>query len=135
MRESHKIVARRVGQRLKELRGSQTQQEYAKGLGLSQAQYNRYETGKRLAPDSLLEAAAAGCGLSPEQLIWGRGPVSLDRAAEPGFAQAVARLVGLLDTRSREDIYLYLRQKVGRSRQKVVIQAAEAMERAFRRAG
>ena len=133
MRESHKIVAKRVGLRLKELRGGKTQQEYAEGLGLSQAQYNRYETGKRLAPDSLLEAAAFRHGLTPEQLVWESG--APQKPEGPGFAQAVARLVGLLDSRSQEDLFIYLKQKANFSRQKELLQAAEAMEQAFRKAG
>ncbi|CAO0821682.1 hypothetical protein DFAR_2550016 [Desulfarculales bacterium] len=40
-----------MGERLKQLRDGLTQAEFAQRLGLSQAQYNRYETGKRLLPD------------------------------------------------------------------------------------
>ena len=134
MRESHKIVAKRVGRKLKELRGFETQQEYARGLGCSQAQYNRYETGKRLAPDGLLEAAAAQQGISPELLLWG-GPPSPEEEGRSEFCQAVARLVGLMNAREREDIYLYLRRKAKMSRQAELERAAKAMEESFLRAG
>ena len=59
------------GRRLKMLRGEHRQNEFAARLGLNQAQYNRYELGKRLAPDTVIQKVADACGLRPEQVIWG----------------------------------------------------------------
>lgn len=109
MRESHNIIARRVGARLKELRGRKTQAQFAAGLGLSQAQYNRYETGKRLAPDKLLEEVARLCGLSPEEVAFAPGAA----AAAADAVDEVARLAARLDRRGLEDVRLFLKVKVG----------------------
>lgn len=114
MREAHEIIAGRVGQRLKQLRAGQTQAEFAARLGVSLAQYNRYETGKRLAPDWLLLEAAVMAGLSAEELVWGEAPpapAGQAPAAGNELSQAVTRLLGLLDRQSLEDLYYFLKRK------------------------
>lgn len=103
------MIALRVGERLKTLRGLRTQAEFAAALGLNQVQYNRYETGKRLAPDRVLERVGQECGLRPEEVVWGP-------AAEAGLApdetgEAVAALVRLLDPESLTDLYFFLKRK------------------------
>ncbi len=110
MRESHTLIAAWVGRRLKQLRGQRTQKEFADLLGLSQAQYNRYETGKRLAHDKVLAGVAEICGLSPERVIWGD---DLPAGAAPGeeAARDVAALIALLDDEAREDLFIFLRNK------------------------
>jgi transcriptional regulator with XRE-family HTH domain len=145
IREAHSIIALQVGERLKSLRGSQTQAEFALRLGLSQVQYNRYETGKRLAPDRVLEAVAQRCGLTPQEVIWGRrrpapvAPVSPPSAVpDDPTGAAVARLVALLDEQSLEDLYFFLRQKteaLARSRRQEDSRAQEDLELLKRRAG
>ncbi len=109
MRESHHIIARRVGLRLKELRGSMTQTEFAAELGIGQATYNRYETGKRLAPDWVLQEVGERCGLSPAEVAFGSLGSVVDEAE---LVQEVARLAALLDGQGLEDLYLYLEAKV-----------------------
>lgn len=47
-----------IGQRLKSMRGSRTQQEIADKLGVSRARYSHYETG-RVEPDNDLLAKMA----------------------------------------------------------------------------
>ncbi len=114
MREAHEIIAGRVGQRLRQLRAGQTQAEFAASLGVSLAQYNRYETGKRLAPDWLLVEAAVLAGLSAEELVWGEAPpASANAPADSGgeLSQAVTRLLSLLDRQSLEDLYFFLKRK------------------------
>ena len=45
----------RVGERLRELRGTKTQGEFARELGISQGQLSRYESGKsEIGPEVLL---------------------------------------------------------------------------------
>ncbi len=136
MRDSHSIIAARVGERLKTLRGELTQAEFARQLGISQAQYNRYETGKRLAPDSILLKVAGLKGISPREVIWGEGPAGGEGAA-PDYVQAVARLVGLLDPDSLEDLYYFLRQKtqhLSRRRREQLQSVQAALETLRRRA-
>lgn len=138
MRESHQIIAVRVGARLKELRGPLTQQEFASRLGLSQAQYNRYETGKRLAPDSVLERAAAELGLAVDELIWGPSAPAAAPPAEAASerALAMARFMAELDQDSREDIYLFLKSKAEdvTRRRKASLEKARSALRDLRRA-
>jgi transcriptional regulator with XRE-family HTH domain len=114
MREAHEIIASRVGQRLRELRAGLTQAEFAARLGVTQTQYHRYETGKRLAPDRLLQAVAQLKGLSADEVAWGQAPPAAAVAPpSPGdsLGQAVAHLVSLLDRQSLEDLYYFLKRK------------------------
>lgn len=136
MRESHKIIATRVGARLKRLRGSMTQAEFASLLGIRQSQYSRYETGERLAPDSLLEKAARYKGITPQELLWGPEPAARDQAEDP--ARAIAQLVRLMDDQDREDLYHYLKLKLGdlgRKRRRILQEAEDALEALLKRAG
>lgn len=136
------MIALRVGERLKELRGGQTQADFAQRLGLSQAQYNRYETGKRLAPDRIIEAVAQRCGLTPQEVVWGPRPAPAPASATPtppGEAgQAVASLLALLDQESLEDLYYFLKRKteeLAKRRHLEVRQAQQALEILKRQAG
>lgn len=127
------MIALRVGERLKELRGGQTQADFAQRLGLSQAQYNRYETGKRLAPDRIIEAVAQRCGLTPQEVVWGSRPAPTPPAPQPAgeVGQAVASLLALLDQESLEDLYYFLKRKteeLAKRRHLEVRQAQEALE-------
>ncbi len=134
MRESHHIIAARVGARLKALRAGRTQAEYAASLGLSQAQYNRYETGKRLAPDGVLTRAAQLAGITPEELLWGNLPAE----GTPDYARAVAELAALLDAESQQDLYYFLKHKVddlARRRRRGVRRARAALESLRRKVG
>lgn len=109
MREAHSIVAARVGARLKAIRGRETQVEFARRLGLSQAQYNRYETGKRLAPDRILELVAEVAGIAAEEVVWGEAPDYVANSPEP--AREIASLLAMLDEEDREDFYIFLKNK------------------------
>lgn len=123
MRETHEIIALRVGFRLKQLRGLRTQSQFAAELGLSQAQYNRYETGKRLAPDRVLEIAAQVCGISPEQLIWETGTAHVD-----DLGAQVTTLVDMLTGQDVEDLYFFLKNKVEQATKRQKSQASRALE-------
>lgn len=136
VRESHKIIATRVGTRLKWLRGSMTQAEFAAVLGIRQSQYSRYETGERLAPDALLEKAARFKGISPQELLWGPEPRPQEPPADP--ARAIAQLVRLMDEQDRQDLYHYLKLKLGdlgRKRRRLLKEAEEALDTLLTRAG
>jgi transcriptional regulator with XRE-family HTH domain len=116
MREAHEIIASRVGQRLKDLRAGLTQAEFSARLGVTQTQYHRYESGKRLAPDRLLQAVAELMGLTPEQVIWGDqlpppAPAPPQLSPPDPLGQAVTHLVTLLDRQSLEDLYYFLKRK------------------------
>lgn len=139
MREHHGLIAAWVGERLRGLRGTATQAEFAAGLGLDQAQYNRYETGRRLAPDWVIEAAAKGAGLGVRDALWGpAGPGGGAAGGEPALAEAVAGLLGLLDREGLEDLYFFLKSKtedLARRRRQETKQAIAALEVLRRAAG
>lgn len=123
------MIALKVGLRLKELRGGQTQAEFAQGLGLSQAQYNRYETGKRLLPDRLIVAVAARYGIAPEQVVWGPAPTPAPAPpAQPEVGQAVTSLLALLDSESLEDLYFFLKRKTEDLAKRHHVEARQAQE-------
>lgn len=134
MGEAHEMIALRVGERLKHLRGGRTQSEFAEVLGIGQVQYNRYETGKRLAPDRVLERVAQDSGITPEEVVWGPSPRPAAAAAEGGepadVGAAVASLVRLLDQESLTDLYFFLQRKtedLNRRRHQEVRQALEVL--------
>ncbi len=134
MREHHGLIAAWVGERLRLLRGGQTQTEFAAGLGLDQAQYNRYETGKRLAPDWVIEAAAQARGLKPGQALWGgdaQAAPEEDLGRDPALARAVAGLLDQLDSEALEDLFYFLKNKtesLARRRRKETREAQAALE-------
>lgn len=118
------MIALRVGERLKTLRGLRTQTEFAESLGLSQTQYHRYETGKRLAPDRVLELVARECGLQPEEVVW--GPLAAPGQAPDEAGEAVASLVRLLDPESLTDLYFFLKRKTEDLTQRRRLEARQA---------
>lgn len=125
MRETHEIIGAHVGRRLKHMRGLRTQAQFAAELGLSQAQYNRYETGKRLAPDRVLELAAQVCGVSPAQVIWGDDGLP---AGGDAVAQDVGVLVALLEGEDLEDLYWFLKNKIEQIAKRQKIEARQARQ-------
>ena len=130
MRDSHTLIAAWVGRRLKELRGGRTQKEFADLLGLSQAQYNRYETGKRLAHDKVLEQVAMVCGLSTGQVVWG-DELPAEARTRLEAAREFAALMDLLDDSAKEDIFVFLKhktQELARKRRAEARQALKALE-------
>ena len=129
MRGTHSLIAAHVGRRLKNLRGGYRQNEFAARLGLNQAQYNRYEVGKRLAPDSVIQKVADTCGLDPEQVIWGECYGETQRSRPPlrEFVDSVSQMVRLLDTEALFDVFMILKDRARQleTRRKQQVQLAE----------
>ena len=129
MRESHTLIARRVGQRFKQLRAGRTQVDFARMIGLTQSQYNRYETGKRLAPDEVIERVAKVCGISPEEVVWGQSPRDEQHQE---LVEAVVELLETLDKQSLEDLFFFLKNKaqdLARRRKAQLKRMSEALEK------
>lgn len=64
---------RAVGRRVRELRGFDTKQaDFAKGLGISQAQLSRYEKGKSEMGAEVVLRLARQCGKSMEWVLTGK---------------------------------------------------------------
>jgi SOS-response transcriptional repressor LexA len=63
------LVAEAVGRHLRRVRGGLSQAEFARLLGLRQQQYSRYESGRRIPPDDVLERAARYANLDVHSLL------------------------------------------------------------------
>jgi SOS-response transcriptional repressor LexA len=63
------LVSKAIGERLRRLRGSLSQVEFSKVLGIAQQQYSRYESGKRIAPDEVLRKAADFAHVDVSQIV------------------------------------------------------------------
>jgi len=67
------IDLRALGQRIRELRGRTTQEEFARGLRISQAQLSKYELGQSALPLRVLAKLAKESGKSADWILTGRG--------------------------------------------------------------
>jgi len=63
-----------IGRRLKALRGDLSQGEFARGVGVVQQQYGRYEKGRRRPPIDILARVATKTGASIDWILTGQKP-------------------------------------------------------------
>jgi transcriptional regulator with XRE-family HTH domain len=61
-----------VGLRIRQLRGEANQEEFAKGLGISQAQLSKYELGQSAPPLGVLVALGKSQAISVDWLLTGK---------------------------------------------------------------
>jgi DNA-binding transcriptional regulator YiaG len=61
-----------IGQRVRQIRGAATQQEFASALNISQAQLSKYELGQSALPLSLLAKLAETSGRSTDWILTGK---------------------------------------------------------------
>lgn len=71
--ESYIIDSKALGERLRSLRGSMRQEDFAKALGCSQAQISRIENGENLPSHQLLSRISKWSGKPPSWILTGRG--------------------------------------------------------------
>jgi len=64
-----------MGQRIRQLRGEATQQEFSRALGISQAQLSKYELGQSALPLGLLAKLAEKSGRSTDWILTGKASV------------------------------------------------------------
>jgi transcriptional regulator with XRE-family HTH domain len=126
-----------MARRLRRLRGDHglTQEDLCARLGILQEQYSKYETGKRLPYDQLLERLGDIYGITPEELAWGGrsptaervDPASVRRALNQGrevpkneLALALAQAAAGLERVELEDLFLeaVLKLEAGKQEQK-----------------
>ena len=60
-----------VGQRIRELRGDVTQEDFARSLGISQAQLSKYELGQSALPLGALVKLAQKSGRTTDWILTG----------------------------------------------------------------
>lgn len=107
----------RVGVRIKELRraAGHTQKEIATAIGVTGAQFHRYETGATRVAASRLMAIAAALGTRPEVLMSANVPVSapsvqlLDSAASDDLVELVEAYAAISDPRRRHALIAFAR--------------------------
>jgi DNA-binding transcriptional regulator YiaG len=61
-----------IGQRVRQLRGATTQEEFASALNISQAQLSKYELGQSALPLGLLVKLAEKSGQSTDWILMGK---------------------------------------------------------------
>jgi transcriptional regulator with XRE-family HTH domain len=61
-----------LGQRIRELRGTITQEEFARWLGISQAQLSKYELGQSMLSLDVLAKLARKTGRSTDWILLGK---------------------------------------------------------------
>jgi DNA-binding transcriptional regulator YiaG len=64
-----------VGTRIRKLRGQITQEEFARALGISQAQLSKYELGQSAVPLGVLVKLAKKSGGTADWILTGKGDV------------------------------------------------------------
>lgn len=85
-----KVRTRGFGDRLKEVRGAATQEDFARDLGLTLSTYSRYEREETPADVGLLWALQDKHGISADWLLNGKGPRQLQvgvREEAPAYGE------------------------------------------------
>jgi transcriptional regulator with XRE-family HTH domain len=72
-RSQSEVNLQAVGQRIRTLRGTATQEEFAGALNISQAQLSKYELGQSALPLSLLAKLAERSGRTTDWILTGKG--------------------------------------------------------------
>ena len=70
-RSETEVNLQAVGQRIRQLRGAATQEEFAQALNISQAQLSKYELGQSALPLSLLAKLAEKYGRTTDWILTG----------------------------------------------------------------
>lgn len=70
-RSESEVNLQAVGQRIRQLRGAATQEEFAQALNISQAQLSKYELGQSALPLSLLAKLADKYGRTKDWILTG----------------------------------------------------------------
>lgn len=104
-----------VGVRIKQLRraAGRTQKQIASAIGVTGAQFHRYETGATRVAASRLLAIAAALGTRPEALIGAQKPASppppLDVTSTDDLVELVEAYAAISDPRRRHALIAFAR--------------------------
>ena len=71
-RSQSELDLRALGQRVREIRGADTQEEFARTLHISQAQLSKYELGQSALPLSLVVKLAERSGRTTDWILTGK---------------------------------------------------------------
>jgi transcriptional regulator with XRE-family HTH domain len=70
-RSESDVDLRAIGRRIREIRGEATQEEFARLLGISQAQLSKYELGQSAPPLGVLTRLGRNAGKSVDWILVG----------------------------------------------------------------
>jgi DNA-binding transcriptional regulator YiaG len=71
-RSQNDVELSHIGQRIRQLRGEGTQEDFARALGISQAQLSKYELGQSALPLGTLVKIAQRCGRTTDWILTGK---------------------------------------------------------------
>ena len=71
-RSQSELNLQALGQRVRQMRGSDTQEEFARALNISQAQLSKYELGQSALSLSLVVKLAERCGRTTDWILTGK---------------------------------------------------------------
>ena len=71
-RSQNEIDLQAIGQRIRQLRGDVTQEDFARSLGISQAQLSKYELGQSALPLGSLVKIAQKFGHTADWILTGK---------------------------------------------------------------
>jgi len=107
-----------LGDRLKQLRGGQSQSDFSGMIGVPFRTYQRYESGERIPKGDVLDRIAQATGRSVDWLLTGGPTRDIDRVTEfqvpYGLDPITKKIVSLLrnmDEPSRRDILKSVKEK------------------------
>jgi len=97
-----------IGSRLKELRGSKTQAEFAQKIGIALLTYQRYERGERFPRGDVLYRIALSCRVSSDWILYGKKKLSLGETKKDliGRSKVQGRELTIEDEEQEERSYL-----------------------------
>jgi len=107
-----------TGNRLKELRGLLSQQDFALQIGVPFRTYQRYEAGERLPKGPILQRIAQRCEITTDYILTGNDEdLAKHREIEdsfPGVDEITAKIIILLrdmDEERRREVLKYAKEK------------------------
>lgn len=104
-----------IGERIRTVRGTKTQTEFAVCLGITQRAIVNYETGGRIPKGSILRKICEQYGIEEKWLLTGEGPMCQPRGAQPDFQSKMGDTSPILNAQSSQhaDITENHKEKMG----------------------
>lgn len=89
-----------IGERIRTVRGTKTQAEFAVCLGITQRAIVNYETGGRIPKGSILRKICEQYGIEEKWLLTGEGPMCQPGGAPPDFQSKMGDTSPILDSQN-----------------------------------
>ena len=89
-----------IGERIRTVRGTKTQAEFAVCLGVTQRAIVNYETGGRIPKGSILRKICEQYRIEEKWLLTGEGPMCQPEGAQPDFQSKMGDTSPILDSQN-----------------------------------